>query len=112
MALFAPAGFFDGEKFGWASALTVFAVFAAIKFVYLTGAIVLAETTFAGRLFSLRTVHAEDGSAATILEAMLNTLCYLLTLSLAGIGLIAILLSTERRAVHDWLSGTVVIREN
>jgi uncharacterized RDD family membrane protein YckC len=112
VTLFAPAGFFTAEKFGFESALTCFGVFAAIKFIYLTGGIVLAETTFAGRLFSLRTVHAEDGSAATILEAMLNTLAYLLTLALAGIGLIAILLSTERRAVHDWLSGTVVIREN
>ncbi|MDQ4123361.1 MAG: RDD family protein [Acidobacteriota bacterium] len=112
VALFAPAEFFYKENFGLGSALTCLGVFAAIKFIYLTGAIVLAETTFAGRLFSLRTVHAEDGSAATVLEAMLNTLCYLLTLSLAGIGLIAILLSTERRAIHDWLSGTVVIREN
>jgi uncharacterized RDD family membrane protein YckC len=112
VTLFAPAGFFAAEKFGLESALTCFGVFAAIKFIYLTGGIVLAETTFAGRLFSLRTVHAEDGSAATVLEAMLNTLGYLLTLALAGIGLIAILLSTERRAVHDWLSGTVVIREN
>ncbi|HEX8195467.1 MAG TPA: RDD family protein [Pyrinomonadaceae bacterium] len=112
VTLFAPAGFFTAEKFGLESALTCLGVFAAIKFIYLTGGIVLAETTFAGRLFSLRTVHAEDGSAATILEAMLNTLAYLLTLALAGVGLIAILLSTERRAVHDWLSGTVVIREN
>ena len=112
VTLFAPAGFFTAEKFGLESALTCLGVFAAIKFIYLTGGIVLAETTFAGRLFSLRTVHAEDGSAATVLEAMLNTLAYLLTLALAGIGLIAILLSTERRAVHDWLSGTVVIREN
>lgn len=112
VTLFAPAGFFTAEKFGLESALTCFGVFATIKFIYLTGGIVLAETTFAGRLFSLRTVHAEDGSAATVLEAMLNTLAYLLTLALAGIGLIAILLSTERRAVHDWLSGTVVIREN
>jgi len=112
VTLFAPAGFFTAEKFGFESAMICLGVFAAIKFIYLTGGIVLAETTFAGRLFSLRTVHAEDGSAATILEAMLNTLGYLLTLALAGIGLIAILLSTERRAVHDWLSGTVVIREN
>jgi uncharacterized RDD family membrane protein YckC len=112
VTLFAPAGFFAAEKFGLESALTCLGVFAAIKFIYLTGGIVLAETTFAGRLFSLRTVHAEDGSAATILEAMLNTLGYLLTLALAGVGLIVILLSTERRAVHDWLSGTVVIREN
>ncbi|HEX9929084.1 MAG TPA: RDD family protein [Pyrinomonadaceae bacterium] len=112
VTLFAPAGFFTAEKFGLESALSCLGVFAVIKFIYLTGGIVLAETTFAGRLFSLRTVHAEDGSAATVLEAMLNTLAYLLTLALAGIGLIAILLSTERRAVHDWLSGTVVIREN
>lgn len=112
IALFAPAGFFYKEKFGLESALICLGVFAAIKFIYLTGAIVLAETTFAGRLFSLRTVHAEDGSAATLLEAMLNTLGYLITLALAGVGLIAILFSTERRAIHDWLSGTVVIREN
>jgi uncharacterized RDD family membrane protein YckC/uncharacterized Zn finger protein (UPF0148 family) len=112
MSLFAPAGFFSAEKFGLESILSFLGVFAVIKFVYLTAAIVLAETTFAGRLFSLRTVHAEDGSAATILEAMLNTLGYLLTLALAGVGLIAILFSTERRAAHDWLSGTVVIREN
>lgn len=111
IALFAPAGFFTTEKFGWGSVLTVFAVFAAVKFVYLTSAIVLAETTFAYRLFSLRIIHAEDGSAVTILEAMLNTIGYLVTLALAGIGLIAIFFSTERRALHDWLSGTVVINE-
>jgi uncharacterized RDD family membrane protein YckC len=111
-ALFAPAGYFSAEKFGFASFLTVLAVFAVVKFVYLTAALVLTETTVAGRFFSLRTVHAEDGSAPTIFEAALNTLGYLVSLALLGAGLISILLSTERRAAHDLLSGTVVIREN
>jgi uncharacterized RDD family membrane protein YckC len=111
-ALFAPAGYFSAEKFGFASFLTVLTVFAVVKFVYLTAALVLTETTVAGRFFSLRTVHAEDGSAPTIFEAALNTLGYLVSLALLGAGLISILLSTERRAAHDLLSGTVVIREN
>lgn len=112
VALFAPTGYFTAERFGFSHVLTVFAVFAAVKFIYLTAAIVLAETTFAGRLFSLRTVHAEDGSAATVLEAALNSAGYLLTLAFGGIGLLWVLLSPERRAAHDLISGTVVIREN
>lgn len=111
-ALFAPAGYFTPEKFDLNSLLTVVGVFATIKFLYLTAAIVLAETTFGGYFFRLRTVHAEDGSAATVFEAMLNSLGYLTGLALAGLGLISILLSTERRAFHDLIAGTVVIRQN
>lgn len=110
-ALFAPTGYF-ADKFSLASALTVLGVFGVVKFIYLTAALVLTETTVAGRFFSLRTVHAEDGSAPTIFEAALNTLGYLVSLALGGIGLLSILLSTERRAAHDLVSGTVVIREN
>lgn len=111
-AIFAPAGFFSGEKFGFSSAVTILGVFALVKFVYLTAAVVLTETTIGGWFFSLRTVHAEDGSAATAVEAALNSAGYLLTLAFAGIGFIPVLFSTEKRAVHDLISGTVVIRES
>jgi uncharacterized RDD family membrane protein YckC len=111
-SLFAPAGYFTPEKFDLNSLLTIVGVFATIKFLYLTAAIVLAETTFGGYVFRLRTVHAEDGSAATVFEAMLNSLGYLTGLALAGLGLISILLSTERRAFHDLIAGTVVIRQS
>ena len=111
-ALFAPTGFFSAESFGLSNALTVLGVFVALKFLYLTASIALSETTLAGKFFSLRTVCAEDGTAPGLIQAAISSAVYLLTLALAGLGFLTILMNSEKRTLHDLLSGTVVIRES
>jgi uncharacterized RDD family membrane protein YckC len=42
----------------------------------------------------------------------LNSLVYVLSLGLAGLGLLTVFFSTEKRALHDIIAGTVVIQED
>ena len=86
-------------------------LFAVIMFLYLTTALVLSGTTLGARLFSLSTVAAEDGFIPALPQAAARTALYLLVLLTGGIGLITVFFSSERRALHDLIAGTVVVSD-
>ncbi len=99
---------------GWFS-LTGIGLFASIllvvMFIYLTASIAFLGQTFGMKIFSLELIDAEESEFPTLHQSAVNSAVYLLSLMLGGIGLVPIFMNEERRAVHDLISGTILVRE-
>ncbi|HUR99554.1 MAG TPA: RDD family protein [Pyrinomonadaceae bacterium] len=98
----------------WLSISGFFAIAAAVAivtFLYLTIAVAFVGRTFGMRLFSLELVDVEENAYPTLHQAAVNSAVFLLSLTFAGIGFIPMFFNEERRAAHDILSGTILIRE-
>lgn len=109
--LFSP---FIGLYDGWASAsgLLVFAsILMAVMFVYLTASIAYFGQTFGMKLFSLELVDAEQSEFPTLHQAAVNSSVYLLSLVFGGLGFLSVFFNEEKRAAHDIVSGTILVRE-
>lgn len=87
------------------------AAFAIVQFLYLTISISFFGRTFGMRLFSLELVDVEENAYPTMHQAAVSSAVFLLSLTFAGIGFLPMLFNEERRAAHDILSGTILIRE-
>lgn len=98
----------------WISLPGFFAIGAAVAivmFLYLTTSLAFTGRTFGMRLFSLELVDVEENAYPTLHQAAVSSSVYLLSLAFAGIGFLPIFFNEERRAAHDILSGTILIRE-
>jgi len=99
---------------GWISATGIFAFLATcavIMFVYLTSSISMYGKTFGMRLFSLELIDFEGEDYPSLHQAAVNSAVYLLSLAFGGIGFLTLLFNEEKRAVHDLVSGTMVVKE-
>ena len=67
--------------------------------------------TMGMRLFSLEIVDALENEYPTLHQAAISSSVYLISLALAGAGFITAFFNEERRAIHDLLSGTIIVRE-
>ena len=98
----------------WVSAagfLAMTAALAIVMFLYLTISLAFTGRTFGMRLFSLELVDVEENEYPTLHQAAVNSSVYLLSLAFAGVGFLPLFFNEERRAAHDILSGTILIRE-
>lgn len=86
-------------------------IVALVMFLYLTASTALAGRTWGMALVSLRAVDAHTGVLPTTKQSILRAFVYMLSLAACGLGLFYALLDAEGRAVHDHLSGTVVVRD-
>lgn len=113
VSLFLLAPFmFSGN---WVSLAGVFAFLATcsiVMFLYLTTAIGFYGRTFGMRLFSLEIIDAESEEYPTFHQAAVSSAVYLLSLALGGIGFLSVPFNEDRRAVHDLVSGTVIVKED
>jgi uncharacterized RDD family membrane protein YckC len=91
--------------------LAIAAAVAIVMFLYLTISIAFVGRTFGMRLFSLELVDVEENAYPTLHQAAVSSAVYLLSLALAGIGFLPVFFNEERRATHDILSGTILLRE-
>lgn len=99
---------------GWFSlsgSLLFLTTLLVVMFVYLTAAITFFGQTFGMKLFSLELVDVEESEFPSLHQAAVSSSIYLLSLLLAGIGFIPMLLNEERRAAHDLVSGTILVRD-
>lgn len=99
---------------GWSSfaGISAFlATCAVVMFVYLTTTISMYGKTFGMRLFSLELIDAEDEEYPTLHQAAVSSAVYLLSLAFGGIGFLTLAFNEEKRAAHDLISGTVVVKE-
>ncbi len=99
---------------GWISFSGFFAftaVLSIVMFAYLTTSISYFGQTFGMRIFSLELVDIEQSEYPTLHQAAVSSSVYLLSLAFGGLGFVPIFFNEERRAAHDLVSGTILIRE-
>ena len=99
---------------GWMSIAGVFAFLATcavVMFVYLTTTVSMHGKTFGMRLFSLELVDVEGENYPTLHQAAVSSAVYLLSLAFGGIGFLTLPFNEEKRAVHDLVSGTMIVKE-
>ena len=101
----------SGENWFSISGLFIFAAMCSIvMFAYLTTCVGFFGKTIGMRIFSLEVVDAEENEYPTLQQAAVHSSIYLASLALGGIGFITMLFNEEKRAIHDLLSGTIVVR--
>jgi uncharacterized RDD family membrane protein YckC len=79
-------------------------------FLYLTLSIALTGRTLAMRLFSLRVVDARTGLIPTGAQSAGRAVFYIMSIAMAGLGLMYMFVDRERRTAHDRFSRTAVVR--
>ncbi|MDT7541530.1 MAG: hypothetical protein QOE33_1434 [Acidobacteriota bacterium] len=77
-----------------------------IMFVYLTASVAFTGRTFGMALVSVRAVDERSGLIPTAGQCARRALFYMLSLATLGLALLPALFGSERRALHDRLSGT------
>jgi len=111
MLLLSPVAFTRSDWFSL-TGLAAFAGAASIfLFLYMTICLGFFGKTMGMRLFSLELVDALENEYPTLRQAAANSAVFLLTLPFAGAGFLTLFYNEERRAVHDLLSGTILVRE-
>jgi len=111
LLLLAPFMLFGGNWLSVAGVFAFLATCAIVMFIYMTTSIGFYGRTFGMRLFSLEIVDIENESYPTFHQAAVSSAVYLLSLALGGIGFLTLPFNEDRRAVHDLVSGTIIVRE-
>lgn len=111
LILLAPFMLAGGEWLTFTGFLAFAAVLSIVMFVYLTTAVGMFGRSFGMRLFALELVDAEENEYPTFHQAAVSSSVYLLSLVFGGIGFVTMLFNEEKRAVHDIVSGTIVVKE-
>lgn len=111
LLLLAPFVLLGGSWLTFGVFFAFLATCAIVMFIYLTTAIGLFGKTFGMRIFSLEVIDIEDEDYPTLHQAAVSSSVYLLSLALGGIGFLTLPFNEEKRAVHDLVSGTIVVRE-
>ena len=111
MLLLSPFAFTGANWTTTSGILTFAATTAIVSFLYMTISIGFFGKTMGMRLFSLEIVDAMENEYPTLHQAAISSSIYLISLAFAGAGFITAFFNEERRAIHDLLSGTIVVRE-
>lgn len=82
-----------------------------IGLVYLTMMVFVAARTFGMMFVGTRVINSNTKESPSILQAMFRAVGYFLSVGLLGLGFIWMFLDHERRAFHDIISGTFVVRD-
>lgn len=91
--------------------LAFLATCSIVMFIYLTTTVGFYGRTFGMRLFSLEVVDIEGENYPTLHQSAVSAAVYLLSLAFGGAGFLTALFNDERRAAHDLISGTIVVKE-
>ena len=111
LILLSPFILSGGSWLSLSGFFAVAATVAIVMFLYLTVSLAFFGRTFGMRLFSLELVDVEENAYPTMHQAAVNSAVFLLSLTFAGLGFLPMFFNEERRAAHDILSGTILIRE-
>lgn len=111
MLLLSPLAFTSADWFTPSSLLTLVGTWSVVMFVYMTACLGFFGKTMGMRLFQLELVDALDNEYPTIRQASINSSLFLISLAFAGAGFLAMYFNEEKRALHDLLSGTIIVRE-
>ena len=111
LILLSPFMLLNGRFFSPEGFFAFLATCSIVMFIYLTTTVGFLGRSFGMRLFSLEIVDVEENAYPTLHQAAVSSSVYLLSLAFGGIGFITMLLNNEKRAAHDLLSGTIIVKE-
>jgi len=111
MLILSPIAFSRGDWFTVAGGITFAATWAIVMFVYMTVCLGFSGKTMGMRLFSLELVDAVENEYPTLYQAAISSALFIISLGFAGVGFLTVFFNEENRAVHDLLSGTILVRE-
>jgi len=111
LLLLSPFMILGGNWLSTAGLFAFLATCAIVMFVYLTSSIGFYGRTFGMRLFSLEIINIEDEDYPTFHQAAVSSAVYLLSLALGGVGFLTLPFNEDKRAVHDLVSGTIMVKE-
>jgi uncharacterized RDD family membrane protein YckC len=101
----------NGNWADWRVLASMGGIILIVMFLYLTAATALAGRTWGMSLVSLRAVDADTGLPPTTRQAVVRASLYIASLITLGLGILYALFDAEGRTIHDYLSGTAVVRE-
>ncbi len=110
--LLAPFMMTGGDWFTFTGFLAFLATCSIVMFVYLTTTIGFYGRTFGMRIFSLEVVDIDGENYPTLHQSAVSSAIYILSLVFGGVGFLTMLFNPEKRAAHDLISGTMVVKEN
>lgn len=111
MLLLSPVAFTNQNWFSMPGMLTFAATWAVVLFIYMTACLGFFGKTMGMRLFSLELVDAVENEYPTLHQAAVSSSLFLLSIAFGGAGFLTIFFNEEKRAVHDLLSGTIIVKE-
>ncbi len=111
LLVLSPVAFTQSQWFTTAGLLTFGGVCAIITFIYMTICLGFYGKTLGMRLFSLELVDAVENEYPTLHQAAVSSSVYLISFVFGGAGFLTVFFNEEKRAVHDLLSGTILVRE-
>jgi uncharacterized RDD family membrane protein YckC len=100
-----------GTWLSFSGVITLVAALAIFLFLYMTASLAVWGKTFGMRLFSLELIDAEMNRYPTVHQAAVSSAVYLLSMIFGGLGFLTVFYNEEKRAIHDIVSGTLLIRE-
>ncbi len=109
--LLSPIAFTMGQWFTTAGLLAFAGVAAILMFLYMTVCLGFYGKTLGMRLFSLELVDAVGNEYPTLHQAAVSSSVFILSLVFGGAGFLTVFFNEEKRAAHDLLSGTILVRE-
>jgi uncharacterized RDD family membrane protein YckC len=111
MLALSPLAFSATNWWTIAGLVIALGTFGVVSFLYMTACLGFFGKTMGMRLFSLELVDAVENQYPTLRQAAVNSFFFLLSLPLAGAGFLTVFFNEENRAVHDLLSGTIMVKE-
>lgn len=111
LLLLSPLAFTGGNWWSTSGFLTFAVVWALVLFIYMTISLGFYAKTLGMKLFSLELVDAVENEYPNLQQAAVNTGLFLLSLPFAGAGFLTVFFNEENRALHDLVSGTILVRE-
>ena len=111
MILLSPFMLLGGNWFTVTGGFAFIATCSIVMFIYMTTTIGLFGKTFGMHLFSLEMIDYEDDEYPTFHQAAVSSSIYLLSVAFAGLGFVSAFFDEDKRAVHDLVSGTLIVKE-
>ncbi len=103
---------FTAERFFSLGNMIVFGLlFAVTMFLYSTTSLARFGRTVGMKLFGIELIDVADNIYPTFRQSAISSGVYLGSLLLCGLGFLPMLLNREKRALHDLVSQTIVVRE-
>lgn len=109
--LMSPLFISGGEWLSVSGIIAIAAAFGIVMFTYMTVGVGLRGRTIGMKIFSLEVIDIEANEYPTFHQAAVRSAVFLLSLPLLGIGFLTAFFNDERRAAHDLVSGTILVRE-